>query len=130
MRPKRLAVAAAVALLLVTAGPAMAETDVVLDNESSGSEVHTGDSTFTNTDNTSVSSGTQAEVRQEDAFVNEAASPAAASTEPFSSVAEAASAVGPDVQRAAGRGEAQAARADARQDVLFVGFPISTSIAP
>lgn len=49
-------------------GAAWAETDVVLENESSGTDVQTGDSTFTNSNNESVSSGTTFDQRDEQSF--------------------------------------------------------------
>lgn len=57
MRSKRFVVAGVVALLLFAfPGSALAETDIVLENESTDSEVRTGDSSFTNNSNESSSS--------------------------------------------------------------------------
>lgn len=55
MRSTRLFTPVLAAFLLVCAVPAaaLAEADVVLSNESEGTEVNTGDSSFTNSDNTS-----------------------------------------------------------------------------
>ena len=126
MRPKRFAVAATVALLLMTAGPAMAETDIVLDNETSGSEVHTGESTFTNNEDTSVSSGVHSGEDSTRSSSPGIATQGLSATQPLSSVVETPSGSTPTLDRVAD----QASQTDTTEEVLFVGFPISTSIAP
>jgi hypothetical protein len=117
-------------------GAAWAETDVVLDNESSDTEVHTGESTFTNSDDTSVSSGTQFGERSDDQ-----ASTTAGTQNTGASVQGQAEAIQPAATQGSvpstttdtssvPRSSADLILADADQtvsdfDALFVGLPIS-----
>ena len=124
MRPKRLAVAAAVALLLCgVPSTALAETDIVLDNETSDTEVHTGDSSFSNNNNTSVGSGVSADEASSSPGI---ASQGLSATQPLSSVVDVPAETTPTVEKTA----APAAQTNTTEEVLFVGFPISTSVAP
>lgn len=128
MRPKRFAVATAVALLLMTAGPAMAETDIVLDNETSNTNVETGDSSFTNNESTSVGSGVSAgEPARQQSSTPGIASQGLSATLPLSTVVDTPSGSTPTLERV---GADQTSQKDTTEEVLFVGFPISTSIAP
>ena len=127
----------AAVLAATVPGAAWAETDVVLENESSGTDVQTGDSTFTNTNNESVSSGTTFEQRDEEAFQTagdtstgaavqgqaEALAPATTTTSSAPATTQSLGSVP--------RSSADLVLADGDQqvsdsfDALFVGLPIS-----
>ncbi|MGH2759117.1 MAG: hypothetical protein ACRDKJ_06070 [Actinomycetota bacterium] len=126
------------ALLAATVpGAAWAETEVVLENESSDTEVNTGDSSFSNTDDTSVSSGTQVEQGDRESFTTSSQNTGAAVQGQAEAVAPAAATqsstpVATQSLSSAPRSSADLVLADAGQhvsdsfDALFVGLPISS----
>jgi hypothetical protein len=122
-----MAVAAAVALLLCgVPSAALAESDVVLDNETSNTDVHTGDSTFTNNENTSVTSGVQTDSASSGSSTPGNTTQGLSTTESLSRAVDVPAAV----DEASDPGDGQSSQTDTTPEVLFVGFPVSTSIAP
>ena len=107
-------------------GAAWAETDIVLDNESSDTEVHTGESSFTNDSNVNTGSGVSDETAEN---LNSASAPAvqgfaANASEPIAAVADASE---PASKPA---GQTSGTNSSSQPELLFVGLPVSTSIAP
>lgn len=113
MNRKRIVGAAVLALLIAGAqGSAFAETDIVLSNESEGTEVNTGDSVFNNNSNeSSTSAGFSTSAN---AFPAPAPAPAAAAAPVTQSAPAASSAESPETA-------VSSADSDAI-DGLFVGF--------
>ncbi len=117
-------------------GAAWAETDVVLENESSGTDVHTGDSSFTNNESQNVGSGTQFGER-----ARPAANSSAGTQTTGAAVQGQAETLAPATQSttpatttsttSVPRSSADLVLADANQqvsdsiDALFVGLPIT-----
>ncbi len=131
--PRLLTAAAALAVLLVAGlgGAVRAETDIVLDNETSGTEVDTGDSSFENSSTESTSSGVTVDKGDRPQSFVQSPAQAQGTAETFSSAQQ---------QVAEPKAPASPSqlldRADARRlqqtiEALFVGFPqISTSLSP
>jgi hypothetical protein len=134
MRPTRLFTAVSAAFLLVCGIPAaaLAESDVVLSNESEGTEVNSGDSTFNNSEDissgsTSFSSGDSDSIDSTQTAGD--ASTGVPTSEQIRRIAP-GGAAGPSVPTAEAI-RAEVARATRSVDALFVGFSIADgSISP
>jgi hypothetical protein len=117
MKRRRVVGAAVLALLIAGAAPsaALADTDIVLENHSEGSEVHTGDSEFNNNSNEATnSSGFNSSA----SGFAPAPAPAAAPSAVSAPVTQSAPA-----QTAADTPETAVQSADSEAiDALFVGF--------
>jgi len=131
MRPRRLLTAVFAAFLLVCGVPAvaLAETNVVLSNESEGTEVTTGEATFTNSENSSSDSTTFG-AGDSESIANQTAGDVRTGVPSSGQVSGAlpssASASAPTAEDI----EAEQARTES-VEALFVGFSIpSGSISP
>lgn len=132
--PRLVTAAVALAVLLVSSlgGAVRAETDIVLENETTDSEVHTGESSFDNSASESTSSGVTVDEGDRPQTFVQSQPQVQGTAETFSS-AQAQQVAEPEAPASPSQ---LLDRADARRlqqtiEALFVGFPqISTSLSP